>query len=332
MESLSQDSDILTQTLTGRKVVGGRLRKAALIRRKWNGYAGWYLLLLIPLAGTVLFNIYPLIKTMVDSTLNMQKNFIGLTNYSILFSDAEFKQSIVNTLYMGVLDVVINIPLAFILANMLNNITKGQNVYKVFLILPMITSIVTVAILFKFIFSADPASMANYVLSLFGIEPLSWFSDINTSRESVVMMSIWKHLGFNVILFFAGLQTIPTELYEAAKIDGANERQRWLYITIPSMRNTFIFVYLTSCIAALKNFAEVYAVSGEYGDPGGSLYTIILYIYRKSFSTLFSKDTGLASAASVVLFLLILVITVVNYLLTENSGRIRSFLRKNAKR
>jgi multiple sugar transport system permease protein len=296
--------------------------------RRFSNTAGWYLLILVPLLGTILFNVYPLIKTIIDSTLNMQQQFIGFTNYEIMFSNTEFKQSVANTFYMGILGVVINIPLAFILANMLNNIPRGQNTFKVFLILPMITSIVTVAILFKFIFSPDPASMANYVLSLFNIEPFAWFSDINSSRETVVMMSIWKHLGFNVILFFAGLQTIPTELYEAAKIDGANERQRWIYITIPCIRNTFIFVYLTSCIAALKSFADVYAVSGEYGDPGGSLFTIILFIYRNSFSTLFSKDVGIASAASVFLFLLILVITVINYLLTENSDRIRAFFKK----
>lgn len=309
------------------------VRNLVSIKKTKNNVVGWYLLLAIPLLGTLIFNIYPVIKTMVDSLLNMQGNFIGITNYSIMFSHAEFNQSVTNTFYMGVLAVAINIPLAFILANMLNNIPRGKDIYKVFLVLPMITSIVTVAILFKFIFSADPASMANYVLSLFHIEPIGWFSDISTSRETVVMMSIWKHVGFNVILFFAGLQTIPTELYEAAKIDGANERQKWLYITIPSMRNTFIFVYLTSCIAALKSFADVYAVSSEYGDPGGSLFTIILYIYRNSFSTLFSKDVGIASAASVFLFVLILVITIFNYILTENSERIskklKSVFKKN---
>lgn len=295
--------------------------------RRFRSVAGWYLLLIVPLLGTIVFNVYPLIKTVIDSTLNMQGHFIGFTNYNIMFSDPEYHQSVGNTFYMGILSVIINIPLAFILANMLNSIPRGQNIFKVFLILPMITSIVTVAILFKFIFSPDPASMANYILSIFHIKPFSWFSDIKTSRESVVMMSVWKSIGFNVILFFAGLQTIPTELYEAAKIDGANERQRWLYITIPCIRNTFIFVYLTSCIAALKSFADVYAVSSEYGDPGGSLFTIMLYIFRKSFSTLFSKDTGLASAASVFLFLLILVITIINYLLTENSERVRSFFK-----
>jgi len=301
-------------------------------RRVFRNAVGWYLLLSIPLIGTLVFNIYPVFKTMIDSTLNMQGKFIGSVNYTIMFSDAEFHQSVVNTLYMGALSVLINIPLAFILANMLNNLPRGKDVYKVLLILPMITSIVTVALLFKFIFSPDPASIANYVLSWFGIDPLSWFSDVNTSRETVVLMSIWKHIGFNVILFLAGLQTIPTELYEAAKIDGANERQQWFYITIPSMRNTFIFVYLTSCIAALKSFADVYAVSGEYGDPGGTLFTIILYIYRNSFSTLFSKDIGIASAASVFLFFLILIITIINYVLTENSERIRFTIKKALKR
>lgn len=308
------------------------MRKSTFINSKFKNVVSWYLLLLIPLLGTLIFNIYPLLKTMLNSTLNMQNHFIGATNYSIMFSDAEFSQSVVNTLYMGVLGVTINIPIAFMLANMLNNIPKGKNVYKVFFLLPLITSVVTVALLFKFIFSPDQASMANYVLSLFHIKPFGWFNDVLSSRETVIMMSLWKGIGYNVILFFAGLQTVPTELYEASTIDGANERQKWLYITIPSMRNTFIFVYLISCIAVLKRFADVYAVSGEYGNPGGTLFTIILYIYRKSFSTLFSKDTGIAAAASVILFFIILFITIINYLLTENSERIRLSLKKVFKR
>ncbi len=299
--------------------------------KKGFGDLEWYLLIAIPLIGTLIFNVVPLFQTIVNSMSNSQSQFIGFTNYGITFKDYEFKQSVFNTLYMGILGVFLNIPIAFTLANMLNNIPKGKNVYKVFFLLPLITSIVTVAILFKFIFSPDKASIANYVISLIGMQPLGWFNDVNMSRETLVMMALWKGIGYNVILFFAGLQTVPTELYEAATIDGANERQKWRYITIPCMRNTFIFVYITSCIAVLKRFADVYAVSSEYGNPGGTLFTIILYIYRKSFSTLFYKDLGVASAASVVLFILILVITAINYFLTERDDSV-THKRKNFSR
>lgn len=292
-------------------------------------YLGWYLLLLIPLIGTAVFNVYPLILTITQSFQNMKGTFIGTVNYDILFADKEFLQSTRNTLYMTVLGVGFNIPLAFFIANMLNNIPVAKNVYKVVFLLPMIMSMVTVAILFKFIYMPDASGIANYILSFFGIEPQMFLNSSATARESLISMAIWKGIGYNIIVFFAGLQTVPREMYEAARIDGANEWKQWVYITIPAVKNTFTFVLITSTIAALKRFADVYAVSGEYGNPGGALFTIMLYVYRKSFSTLNYKDLGMASAASIILFIIILIITLINFLLTENEdGLIKTLRRK----
>jgi len=264
-----------------------------------------------------MFNLVPLLKTFIDAMHNNAGTFIGFTNYEILFNDEEFIIAIKNTVYMGALGVCLNIPFAFIFANMLNRIPRGKNLFKVIFLTPMIISIVAVALIFKFIFSADSAGVINYFLSLFGISPKGWFSDPSMSRETVIIMAIWKGIGYNIILLFAGLQTIPSEYYEAASIDGANEFQKTTKITLPCLRNTLIFVYLTSCISVLKRFADVYAISGEYGNPANTLLTVILYIYKKMFSTLFFKDVGIGSAASIVLFFIILFITCINYILTE---------------
>jgi len=283
------------------------------LKREWT----WYLFVLIPVVGVVVFNIYPLLETLRLSFYNTRGNFIGSVNYNILLSDREFIVSVKNTVYMGILGILMNLPLAFILAVMLNRIKKLQSFFKVMFLLPMIMSMVSVALIFKFIFSPDPAGIMNYFLSLFGIAPQSWFASTSMSRETVVLMSVWKGIGYNIILFFAGLQSVPAEYYEAASIDGANEARKIWYITLPCVKNTLIFVYITTCINVLKRFVEVYAISSEYGYPGDSLITIILYIYRKSFSTLFFKDLGVGSAASIVLFAIIMLITIINFFITE---------------
>lgn len=254
---------------------------------KIKRYISWYLLLLIPMVGTLVFNFYPLIQTMVTSLQNMNGKFIGFTNYRIMFASSEFKQTVINTLYMAVLGVAFNIPLAFIIASLLNNIGRGKGIYRVIFLLPMVMSMVTVVTLFKYLMLPNEEGVFNYIIGVLGFEPSLWLNGTGTARESVVFIAVWKGIGYNVILFFAGLQGIPADMYEAAEI------------------------------AALKRFTEVYAVSMETGNPAGRLETLLLYIYKNSFSTLNYKDEGLAGAASVVLFLIILAATLVNSHLTK---------------
>ena len=284
---------------------------------KIKRYISWYLLLLIPMVGTLVFNFSPLIQTMVTSLQNMNGKFIGFTNYRIMFASSEFKQTVINTLYMAVLGVAFNIPLAFIIASLLNNIGRGKGIYRVIFLLPMVMSMVTVVTLFKYLMLPNEEGVFNYIIGILGFEPSLWLNGTGTARESVVFIAVWKGIGYNVILFFAGLQGIPADMYEAAEIDGANSFKKWLYITIPASKSTFTFVLITSTIAALKRFTEVYAVSMETGNPAGRLETLLLYIYKNSFSTLNYKDEGLAGAASVVLFLIILAATLVNSHLTK---------------
>ena len=239
------------------------------------------------------------------------------TGECIMFASSEFKQTVINTLYMAVLGVAFNIPLAFIIASLLNNIGRGKGIYRVIFLLPMVMSMVTVVTLFKYLMLPNEEGVFNYIIGVLGFEPSLWLNGTGTARESVVFIAVWKGIGYNVILFFAGLQGIPADMYEAAEIDGANSFKKWLYITIPASKSTFTFVLITSTIAALKRFTEVYAVSMETGNPAGRLETLLLYIYKNSFSTLNYKDEGLAGAASVVLFLIILAATLVNSHLTK---------------
>jgi len=293
--------------------VANRLTKT--LKREWS----WYLFILIPVFGVIMLNFYPLLRTLVMSFQNNKGTFIRTVNYEILFTDPQFILSIKNTVYMGILGILLNLPLAFVMAVMLNRIDFGQSFFKVLFLLPLIMSMVSVAYIFKFIFNADPGGIMNYFIGLFHIPPQRWLTSPDMARESVVLMHLWRGMGYNVILFFAGLQSVPAEYYEAASIDGANEAHKIWYITLPCMKNTLTFVYITTSINLLKRFTDVYAIGRELGDPGGSLMTIILYIYRKSFSTTFSKDLGVGSAASIVLFIIILCLTAINFSLTERA-------------
>lgn len=152
-------------------------------RSKWKEYASWYLLLLIPLAGTVIFNVYPLIQTFIDSFQNMKNVFIGGVNYKILWEDEIFRQSVVNTLYMAVLGVCFNVPIAFIIANMLNNIPIAKNVYKVVFLLPMIMSMITVGTLFKYLMMPGEEGIFNFLLEYIGLGPYDWLNDPAMARE-----------------------------------------------------------------------------------------------------------------------------------------------------
>ena len=290
---------------------------------KLKKYAGWYMFVLIPVIGTLIFNFYPLFQTAVGSFLNAKEQFIGTTNYQIMFASTEFRQAIINTLYMAILGVALNVPLAFVIASLLNNIGKGKGIFRVIFLLPMVLSMVTVVTLFKYLMIPGEDGVFNYIFGFFGMQPKLWLSDPKMAREMTVFIAVWKGIGYNIILFFAGLQGIAADMYEAAEIDGASEFKKWLYITIPSCKNTFTFVLITSAIAALKRFTEVYAISGETGNPAGMLKTILLYIYRNSFSTINYKDEGLASAASMVLFFIILAVTIINIILGRDKEKRR---------
>lgn len=278
-------------------------------------------MLIITLVGTLVFNFYPLVVTFVKSLCNMKGDFIGIINYKIMFESVEFRQSVVNTIYMAILGVGFNVPFAFIIASLLNGIGKGKSVYRVIFLLPMVMSMITVVTLFKYMMMPTSDGIFNYLLGKFGVEPKMWLNGVSTARESVIFIAIWKGIGYNIILFFAGLQAISADMYEAASIDGATPLQKWRYITIPSSKATFQFVLMTSTIAALKRFTEVYAVSGETGNPAGKLETVMLYIYKNSFSTLNYKDEGMATAASVILFIIILAATLLNNYLTRDKEK-----------
>lgn len=278
--------------------------------------AGW--LMMAPLLiGIAVFVIYPMGQALVNSFyktdgITMQK-FFGWKNYRWLMRDDFFWAAMGNTLYMAVLCVITGVSVTFVLASLINSLTHGKNFFKGLFFLPNVVSVVAVSVLFTFILNPTEYGMVNALLKKLGIGPIGWFTDPSVARVSIVIMNLWKSIGYDTILFLAGLQNVPKDLYEAAEVDGAGTFRKWWNITIPCMKSVFQFVIIMYTISSLKRFSDVYMIGGTAGNPGGSLQTIVLYIYRNAW---FSNNVGVASAAAYVLFLLTMVLTALNTKLT----------------
>ena len=279
------------------------------IRRNIAGY-----LLCSPMIlGLLIFVFYPMLQTFIysfQSTNGISGVLNGVTNYKWIFKDDMFWGALKNTAIMSVMAVLIDIVVCFILASLINSLSYNKGFFKSIYFLPNVVSSVATALLFNFLFYPTNAGVINYFLSFLGIKPVGWLVQPGIAKFSIVLMGLWRSVGYDTILFLAGLQSIPREYYEAAKVDGANGLQRWWHITIPNMKPIFAFMIIMQVIGTLKRFDDVWLIGGVGGNPGGSLQTVVLYIYRNAW---ISRDVGIASAASVVLFAITLIITIANY-------------------
>lgn len=262
--------------------------------------------------GVLAFAIYPMVGALVlsfqRSTTSFGGEWVGFNNYRFVLTDTIFWKSLYNTLYMGVLSVLLGVSLSFILATLIHNVPwmKWRNFFKGVYFLPNIVSAVATSILFQFLFHPSREGLLNFVLSFIGIDPIGWFTNPSVSRFSIVLMALWGMLGYNTIIFLAGLTSVPSDLYEAAEVDGANAFQKWFYITIPYLRPIIFFMIIMSTIGAMKRFTDVWLIGGTAGNPAGSLMTVVLYIYRNAF---LANQMGIATAASYLLFVLIFLLT-----------------------
>lgn len=288
----------------------------------------WYVFVLPPLAFIALFVLLPTAQAFLLSFFQGQggapEQFVGARNYIRLFSGSVFPGAIANTAILGVAFLAIVIPLATVLASLLNNLRRAATTLKVIYFLPQITSAVAVAVVFNYIFQPD-FGMLNGLLRSAGVDPLPlWLADptfsLTGSRAAVTILAVWMATGYFVLIVLAGLQTIPIDLYDAARVDGASSLQTWKYITVPSLRPTFVFLLITGAIDAMSRFSDVFTLGGPGGTPARSLQTIVTYIYQAGFE---SYDFYLASAASVALFVIVGGITFVSFrlLLGREFGR-----------
>ncbi|MFI3685588.1 carbohydrate ABC transporter permease [Vagococcus fluvialis] len=270
----------------------------------------WVLFFLLPsLLGFALFIIYPIFYSLGVSFTNWDlinaKEFIGFGNYSRLLSDPQFWNSLKNTFYfiIGYLPSVMIIGL--LIALLLNSKLKMKVLFRGIYFLPVVTSWVAVSLVWKWLFNPK-FGLINYFIEMIGISGPSWLNDPKTAMIAIIITSVWKDIGFIMVLYLGGLQNISTSLYEAAGIDGASKFQQFWKITLPMLKSTTFFVSMISLINSFQVFDQVNIMTE--GGPGDSTTVLVQNIYNSAFKY---SEMGYAAAMSWVLFLIILVVSLV---------------------
>jgi multiple sugar transport system permease protein len=244
--------------------------------------------------------------------LEPDKPFVGLENYIRLFSDERFHQAVGNTL-LFMLGIPLTMGLGLGVALLLNVKVRGQAIFRTMYYLPVITPLVVSAIIWKWLYQGD-YGLINYYLLKFGIiqQKILWLSDPNLALPALVIMGVWLGAGSHMVIYLAGLQGIPEELYDSAKVDGSNGLQRLIFITIPLLAPTTFFLFITSVIATFQVFTQVYIMTS--GGPLNRTTTIGYYLYEKGFRHL---DMGYATAMAFALFAMIFVFTLIQMRFTR---------------
>lgn len=292
----------------------GQSKKLSLWQRFWhrtNERAG-YLFIMPSLIHVIVFLFIPLGFSLYLSFTdwrgaNMQNApFVGIDNYTFMLNDRRFWASLTNSAYYTLLYVPSSMAVALFVAVILNRL-KGSYFFRTLFFMPVISSWVAVSVVW--ITLLDPrAGILNYLLSLLGLPPVNWLGEPSNAMPTVVLISVWKNVGFLMVIWLAGLQAVPQELYEAAAIDGASRFQRFLYVTLPLLRPTTFFLTVTGIIGSFQVFSPVYVITS--GGPRGATDVVVYRIYTRAFEGL---DFGYASAQSWVLFLIIFGLTVVQF-------------------
>jgi multiple sugar transport system permease protein len=269
-----------------------------------------YLFVLPSLVFLVLFVVYPIVAALYFSftkyTLLEAPRWVGLDQYRDLMTDPRFVTAIGNTFVFALMTVPVGTALALLMALVIDRPLRGMTFFRTTYYLPVVSSFVAVSYIWFWIYEPQ-FGVLNDLFEVFGLPRLYWLRDPSTAMLSIAILSIWKNVGYNMVIYLAGLQGIPTHLYEAAKVDGANSWQRFWKITVPLLSPTTFFVFVVYFIGALQMFVQSWILT--QGGPLDSTLTVVYLIYQNGFEYL---KMGYAAAMSMVLFVIIALITYVN--------------------
>lgn len=284
-------------------------RSTAIVRRNRRKA---YLFLLPNFIGFVVFTLIPVAMALFYSFTNYDGNrrmdFIGLTNFIKLFSDSSFVISLKNTIIYTVGTVPLIIILSLLVSVLMNNGVKGAPIYRAIMLFPHIASIVAVTVVWQFLYNAKNGPINQILRSIGVVDPPSWLSDQKTALLAVMIMIIWKGIGYYMITYLAGLRGIPKDQYEAATVDGANAWEKLIYVTIPNLRPVTFYATIMCIINSFQVFTPIYVMTK--GGPGRATSVLVLKIYEDAFV---NYKFGYASAEAMILFLLILVVTLIQF-------------------
>ena len=277
---------------------------------KYYGKTAPYLFLLPAALVLVVFFFLPFFQTILLSFQDYSTNiyhatFTGFKNYINILHNPIFYKVMWNTILYLVVAVPILAIIPLFLAILINQKIRGITLYKILIYLPVIVSIVVAAIAFKWLYAEQ--GILNYILNVSHINSIGWLTDPKYAIYSVIIVTIWKGIGYYMMIYLAALMSVPKELYEACDIDGAGFLRKHLTVTIPHIMPTIALVTTISSISAMKIFAEIYVMTK--GGPLNSTKTIVYYIYEKAFENL---DLGYASAMAVILLVIVMIFSLIN--------------------
>lgn len=278
----------------------------------------WAYLFVAP--GVILFVVFvlgPLVASFYWSFTEYNgigpPKWVGIENYkNIFFHDPRFWKSIRNTVFYTVGVIPPGLVISLLLAIGVDQQIRFKNFFRVIYFIPSVTSVIALSVIWKWLFAGEKYGLINYLLILLGFKPIDWLMSPFWTLPAIMIMSIWAGIGYNMILFLAGLQTIPTTVYEAADIDGASTWDKFWHITLPLLKPTMVFVVIMGFIASFQVFERIYIMTeSEFGIGGvlDSALTAVAYLYDMGFRKF---QMGYASAVGYIVFFVIFVVTIVN--------------------
>ncbi|WP_226036174.1 carbohydrate ABC transporter permease [Aquibacillus saliphilus] len=299
---------------TNQKKINSNFKKRRLNSKGRDTLAGW--LFISPmLVGFSVFMFGPLLYAMFMSLhewpLLGDATFLGIENYRSLVSDDTFTTSLINTLLFSLGLVPLNIILAMLLATLLKEKFVGIGFFRTAIFVPVVTSLIVWAIVWKYLLAPE-LGFVNQMLAFVGIDGPTWLFNQNTALPAVVVVSVLKNVGLNMILFLTAMQQVPGELYEAAELDGATRSRQFRNVTLPLITPTIFLTMIITTIGAMKIFGQIYVMTR--GGPGDSTKVLVYYIWETAFRHF---EMGYASALAFVLFFILLIFTVISWVVRK---------------
>jgi sn-glycerol 3-phosphate transport system permease protein len=291
-------------------------------RKTWASTLLPYALVAPTLVLVMLFTTWPALKSLADSTLRPPRNvedpstFVGLQNYVDVFTPthhigARFTRVLANTLIFAALTVAVSVPLALGFALLLNRRIRFMSLWRFSLFYPSLLPLIGAASIWAFIYS-DTLGLLNALLRPLGVEPINWLGDTQIVLYAVTFVNIWKQVGYFMIFYLAGLQSIPRDIYEAAELDGVTYWQGLRFLTLPLLRRTTLFVLITALTFAFQTVEQLQAL-GE-GGPGDSSNLMLYFIFQNIAER---RNWGYVNAMTVILVAIVMLFTVGNFIYFE---------------
>jgi multiple sugar transport system permease protein len=282
---------------------------------RWKEAVAGYLFLTPNILGFIVFTVFPVIGSLLisfsDWNLISVPSGVGLANYEQLFQDAVYWHALRNTIYYSCCSVLLNIIIALFLAMLLNKKIRGLHLFRAAYFLPVVFSSVAIALIWQWLFDFE-MGLFNQILHYFHLRPFPWINSPQWALPSVILVAVWKGVGYNMVIFLAALQGVPRELYEVARIDGANAWRTFWNVTCPMISPTTFFVTVTAIINSFQVFDLTTVLTN--GGPADATNTLVMLIYQHAFQFF---RMGYASAIAYTLFGIVLIFTILQTVLAK---------------